>query len=182
MKAYEERQKCFVEQYNGFTVPVRVNGKDSRAHVNGAKSLGENIADAGGVLTAYRAWKKRESLYPSPLLPKLKDHWTKDQLFFLAYASTWCGKSRPEQMYKQLQADVHPPHESRILVCCLRGTLEKPTDRTIRVSPKIPRISRKHSSAPIVMGPPRRFARCGSKLPTQNQMYYPKCRPFRGWP
>jgi endothelin-converting enzyme len=89
---FQERADCFVDQYHKYSVP----GPDGKPlYVNGKLTLGENIADAGGVSAAFAAWKKREAEMPNENLPGL-DFFTQDQLFFVSYAGWWCGKSRKE--------------------------------------------------------------------------------------
>lgn len=61
-RAFVHKQKCFVDQYNNYTFPVlqAVPGYHGPVHVNGKHTLGENIADNGGIRQAYRAyWKYR---------------------------------------------------------------------------------------------------------------------------
>jgi endothelin-converting enzyme len=88
--AFEKRADCFVDQYANYTIP---GTDDKPLHVNGRLTLGENIADAGGLSAAFQAWKKREAEHANEDLPGLGD-FTQDQLFFVSYANWWCGKSR----------------------------------------------------------------------------------------
>ena len=91
--AFKERADCFVKQYSNFSIP----GPDGEPlYVNGKLTLGENIADAGGVSAAFKAWKIREKEAPekNKMLPGMEGIFTKDQLFFVNYANWWCGKSR----------------------------------------------------------------------------------------
>lgn len=83
-------------------------------HVNGKLTLGENIADAGGVNAAFAAWKKREKMNPNPHLPGL-DKFTKEQLFFVSYGGWWCSKSRKEAAINRIRLDPHSPKFARIL-------------------------------------------------------------------
>ncbi|KAG2413971.1 hypothetical protein HFD88_003162 [Aspergillus terreus] len=111
VEGFEERAQCFVDQYSEFTVP----GKDSEPlHVNGRLTLGENIADAGGIGAAFHAWKKREEASPDPQLPGLSK-FTKEQLFFISYANWWCGKSTLEAAREAIYNDPHAPKPARIL-------------------------------------------------------------------
>lgn len=112
MAAFEERAQCFVDQYSEFTVP----GRDGKPlHVNGQLTLGENIADAGGITAAFYAWKKRDDNSPDPVLPGLTT-FTKEQLFFVSYANWWCGKSTNEAAEAAIYNDPHAPKRARILV------------------------------------------------------------------
>ncbi|PQE17031.1 peptidase family m13 protein [Rutstroemia sp. NJR-2017a BBW] len=76
--AFEKRADCFVDQYANYTIP---GTDDKPLHVNGRLTLGENIADAGGLSAAFQAWKKREAEHANEDLPGLGD-FTQDQLFF----------------------------------------------------------------------------------------------------
>ena len=87
--SFNLRAQCFVDQYAKFTVPGL--GPNQTIHVKGKQTLGENIADAGGLSTSFAAWQKRSKSNPNPGLPGL-EHFTNEQLFFLAYSNTWCGK------------------------------------------------------------------------------------------
>ncbi|KAF2670943.1 zincin [Microthyrium microscopicum] len=108
---FEKKTQCFVKQYGDYTVP----GLDGQPlHVNGKLTLGENIADAGGLTAAYAAWKKRDTDKPDPMLPGLES-FNKDQLFFLSYATWWCGKVRPAQAVNYIYTDAHSPSDKRII-------------------------------------------------------------------
>ena len=79
--AFEEKTSCFVEQYSNYTIP----GADNNPlHVNGQLTLGENVADAGGLHAAFAAWQTREKKTPSQTLPGL-ENFTNEQLFFINY-------------------------------------------------------------------------------------------------
>lgn len=112
VKAFEEKASCFVNEYANYTVPDR-DGKP--LHINGLLTLGENIADAGGVTASFQAWKRRDEEKPDKLLPGLEDH-TKEQLFFVSYANWWCGKTRPAEAVNRVYTDPHSPFFVRILV------------------------------------------------------------------
>jgi endothelin-converting enzyme len=112
IEAFETRAQCFVDQYGNFTVP----GPDSKPlHVNGRLTLGENIADAGGLAAAFHAWKKRDDASSDALLPGL-GNFTKEQLFFVAYGSWWCSKTTKEAAIGAIYSDPHAPKPARILV------------------------------------------------------------------
>ncbi|KXJ97112.1 endothelin-converting enzyme [Microdochium bolleyi] len=111
VKEFTKRADCFVSQYGNFTVEG-TNGKS--LHVNGKLTLGENIADAGGVAAAFAAWKQRQDTQPDKNLPGL-EFFTQDQLFFVFYANWWCGKVRKEQAINYIYTDPHSPAFARIL-------------------------------------------------------------------
>lgn len=111
VKEFTKRADCFVEQYHNYTI----DGPDGKAlHVNGKLTLGENIADAGGVAAAFSAWSKRAAEKPNEYLPGL-DYFTHEQLFFVNYANWWCGATRKETAVNRLYTDPHAPKWARIL-------------------------------------------------------------------
>ncbi|HEX5387512.1 MAG TPA: M13 family metallopeptidase [Gemmatimonadales bacterium] len=94
---FEARSQVVVEQYNGY---VAVD----TFHVNGRLTLGENIADIGGLMIAYDAWRKSLAGKPEP--PRI-DGFTPAQRFFLAYAASWREKVRPEAERTWVVSDPH---------------------------------------------------------------------------
>lgn len=125
VKGFEDRAECFVAQYGNYSV----EGPDGKPlHVNGKLTLGENIADAGGVSASFAAWKSRvsrersgcnersgrELQHEDQSLPGL-EHFTKEQLFFVSYSNWWCGKSRPEAAVQRIYTDPHAPKWARVL-------------------------------------------------------------------
>lgn len=82
-------------------------------------TLGENIADNGGLKKAFETWQARYQSDPSgktiknPRLPGL-EALTPEQLFFVSYARLWCSKARPESLLQQVMTDPHSPAEWRI--------------------------------------------------------------------
>jgi putative endopeptidase len=98
--------RCVVDQYAKYeAVPgIRLNGK---------LTAGENIADNGGVKLAYQAyqtWKTQQHTPP----PQLVDGYTDDQLYFLAYAQSWCDKMTPEQLETRAHSNPHSPPMWRV--------------------------------------------------------------------
>lgn len=115
--AFKEKADCFVREYSNFTIPDR-DGKP--LHLNGRLTLGENIADAGGVAAAFASWKRRELENSDELLPGFQD-FSKEQLFFLSYGNTWCGKSRIQRDIDGVYNDPHSPPKYRIMVSLTRS-------------------------------------------------------------
>ncbi|KAH8664884.1 hypothetical protein BGZ61DRAFT_538959 [Ilyonectria robusta] len=107
-----ENAECFVEQYGKFTITAP-NG--TQVPVDGVKTLGENIADAGGVTSSFAAWKKWENKKgKAKSLPGL-EMFTHEQLFFLKWGQTWCENITPAAALAQvLGSDVHSPKNARI--------------------------------------------------------------------
>ena len=70
---------------------------------NGELTLGENIADHGGIMVAYQAFKNATKDAPLPV----KDGFTPEQRFFLAYSAVWAGNIRDEQIRVYTKSDPH---------------------------------------------------------------------------
>lgn len=109
--AFKSKTDCFVKQYQNYTIPT----KNGPLPINGKLTLGENVADSSGLHAAFQSWRRRDEETPDLLLPGLQD-FTKEQIFFLAYGLTWCGKTREEQMIQRLYSDPHSPDFVRIAV------------------------------------------------------------------
>lgn len=79
-------------------------------HINGKASLGENIADLGGILLGIDAFKKTEQYKKNEKIAGL----TPMQRFFLGYALGWLGHQKEEQLRNRLLSDVHSPGKYRV--------------------------------------------------------------------
>lgn len=101
---FNERAACVEEQYSGYTV--------GDLNVNGKLTLGENIADLGGLKSAFRAWKAYEAAN-GPIEPAV-DGLTNDQLLFVSFAQGWCSKSAPEYLKMMVLSNPHSPPEFRV--------------------------------------------------------------------
>ncbi|KAF9914478.1 hypothetical protein BX616_008224 [Lobosporangium transversale] len=115
LEAFNEKSECFVNQYSNFTLA----GADGRLKfVNGNLTLGENIADNGGVKQSFETWYSRyksdptSKNYDNRKLPGL-EKFTPEQLFFIQWGRTWCSKTRPENIDMDLE-NVHSPTRFRI--------------------------------------------------------------------
>jgi endothelin-converting enzyme/putative endopeptidase len=80
-------------------------------HIKGRLTLGENLADLGGLETAYAAYRRYVSRHGEP---PVIDGFTGDQRFFLAYAQAWQGKRREGATRQQLLSDPHSPEKYRV--------------------------------------------------------------------
>jgi putative endopeptidase len=100
---FNKRAQLMVDQFNNYVV------LDSM-HINGKASLGENIADLGGVLIGYDAFKKTHEGQSDTLI----GGFTPDQRFFLAYAYSWLGQIRDASLAVQVMSDVHAPQFLRV--------------------------------------------------------------------
>ena len=121
VEAFKVKAQCFIDQYHEFTVP---GPNDEALHVNGRLTLGENIADAGGLSAAFQAWKQIEGKNPAQLLPGLRD-FSKEQLFFISYSNWWCGKTRKEAAINRIYRDPHAPNWARIIVSLDQSTTRR---------------------------------------------------------
>ena len=79
-------------------------------HIQGQLTMGENLADSGGVNLALDAYHASLHGRPAPVIDGL----TGDQRVFLAWAQVWRGKSRDEALVQQLHTDPHSPNEARV--------------------------------------------------------------------
>lgn len=91
-----------VDQYNAYTILDTI-------HVNGRLTLGENLADLGGINIAYEAFKKTKQGQSNTKI----DGFTPDQRFFLSWAQVWRGSQRPEAAAQRILTDPHSPEQFR---------------------------------------------------------------------
>lgn len=101
---FEKRTQQVVEQYNKYTV------LDS-LHVNGKLTLGENIADIGGLAIAHAAFEKTEEAKSGKKINGM----TPEQRFFMAFAQVWRIKNTPERLRYRLNNDPHSPEKYRVI-------------------------------------------------------------------
>jgi len=99
---FKSRADQVVAQYNAFTVVDTL-------HVNGKLTLGENLADLGGLNIAYEAFKKTKEGQSN----KKIDGFTPDQRFFLSWAQVWRSSQRPESAAQRILTDPHSPEQYR---------------------------------------------------------------------
>lgn len=114
LAAFRNHTACMEEQYSQY----QVHGE----RLNGRQTLGENIADNGGLKAAYNAYKAwlrkhgEEQRLPAVGL-------TNHQLFFVGFAQVWCSVRTPESSHEGLVTDPHSPARFRVL-----GTLSNSRD------------------------------------------------------
>jgi predicted metalloendopeptidase len=101
---FQTRGRCVAEQYSTFEV---LPGKK----VNGDLTLGENIADLGGIKMAFRAYRAQRE---GASRRYLADGFTEDQQFFIAVGQAWCSKDRDDEAIKRLTDDPHAPPMWRV--------------------------------------------------------------------
>jgi len=106
---FKNKTQCLINQYNGYKV--------GDSNINGIITLGENIADNGGLKTAYYAYqswlKKHDNHELRAALPGL--NLTGNQLFFLGFSQIWCTFATPEYMRQALITDVHTAAKYRVI-------------------------------------------------------------------
>ena len=100
---FTSKANVVVDQYNKFTVLNNLN-------VNGSLTLGENLADIGGLAIAYEAFKLTDQGKGTEKIDGL----TPDQRFFLSYAQVWRIKDRDETLRMRIQTDPHSPEMFRV--------------------------------------------------------------------
>lgn len=100
---FKKKTDMLVKQFNDY---VAIDSM----HVNGELTLGENIADLGGLTISYYAFKK--SLEGKPEPEKI-DGYTAEQRFFLSWAQGWRGNMRPEFLKNLIQTNPHAPGNFR---------------------------------------------------------------------
>lgn len=101
-KNFNEKAAVVIKQYNDFTILDSV-------HVNGQLTLGENLADLGGLAIAYEAFKKTKQGKSEEKI----DGFTPDQRFFLSWAQVWRAKSTDKEARLRINTDPHSPSEAR---------------------------------------------------------------------
>ncbi|XP_067851019.1 neprilysin-like [Heptranchias perlo] len=108
-KNFKNLSQCVVYEYGNFSWDL-AGGQ----HLSGINTLGENIADNGGIRQAYKAYQLHvKKSGKDGLLPGIDlNH---NQLFFLNFAQVWCGIYRPEYAVNSIKTDVHSPGKFRVL-------------------------------------------------------------------
>lgn len=98
-KQFKQRTQCVIDQYGKYGL-------------NGPNTVGENIADIGGVKLALAAYRSLRASAPETVVA---DGFTEDQQFFLAVGQLWCTKMRPEYEKMLVTVDVHSPPRWRVI-------------------------------------------------------------------
>jgi putative endopeptidase len=134
-KRFDARTQCVVDQYSGYVAVEDV-------HLNGKLTLGENVADLGGEILAYMAWKDATK---DKTLASIDDL-TPDQRFFIGFAQWACSNERPEDERVRATTDPHSPAKyrvngvvvnmpefSRAFSCKAGQPMVKPADKVCKV-------------------------------------------------
>jgi putative endopeptidase len=99
---FEQRASCIADQYAQYVVVDNIK-------INSKLTLGEDVADLGGLILAYMAWKevtKDQKLKPI-------EGFTPEQRFFIGYGQSWCGQTRDETLRMRAVVDPHSPEKYR---------------------------------------------------------------------
>ncbi|XP_061893984.1 endothelin-converting enzyme 1 [Entelurus aequoreus] len=106
VEAFKKQTQCMVEQYGNYSI--------NQEPLNGKHTLGENIADNGGLKSAYKAyvnWMEKNG--DEATLPALG--MTNHQLFFVGFAQVWCSVRTPESSHEGVITDPHSPSRFRVI-------------------------------------------------------------------
>ncbi len=101
-KQFDQRASCIADQYSQYVAVDDIK-------VNGELTMGENVADLGGLMLAYMAWKmetRGQKLEPI-------DGFTPEQRFFIGYGQAWCSNTRDETKRMWATIDPHSPDKYR---------------------------------------------------------------------
>jgi putative endopeptidase len=101
-KEFNKRASCISDQYSQYTIidDIKIKGK---------LTLGEDVADLGGLMLAYMAWKNAtQGQRLEPI-----DGLTPEQRFFIGYGQSWCSNERDELKRMRATVDVHSPDKYR---------------------------------------------------------------------
>lgn len=101
--AFEKRAACVADQYASYTIvdDIKINSK---------LTLGEDLADLGGLVLAWAAWQAQIA----DMKPASRDGLTPEQRFFVGYAQWDCNDARPEALRVKAKTDPHSPGRYRI--------------------------------------------------------------------
>jgi putative endopeptidase len=102
-KGFEDRINCIRDQYAGYIIVDDI-------HINSKLTSGEDVADLGGTLLAYIAWKKQTEAHPLPNV----DGFTPDQRYFIGMAQWACENERPENLRVNAITNPHSPGFARV--------------------------------------------------------------------
>lgn len=101
---FDKRAQKIIDQFNNF------EALDS-LYINGELTQGENIADLGGLIISYNAFKKTEQFKKGELI----DGFTPTQRFYLSWAQVWKNNIREEALEVRIKTDPHSPGKFRVL-------------------------------------------------------------------
>ncbi len=100
---FQQRAQCIVNQYAKYVVVDNIK-------INSKLTLGEDMADLGGMVLAWTAWKVQSAV----VKPESRDGFTPEQRFFIGFAQWACENNRPEDLRVQAATDPHSPGKYRV--------------------------------------------------------------------
>lgn len=100
---FKQRAQCVVDQYAKYVVVDTIT-------INSQLTLGEDMADLGGLVLAWMAWK----VQTAAVAPESRDGFTPEQRFFIGFAQWACENNRPEDLRVQAATDPHSPGKYRV--------------------------------------------------------------------
>jgi putative endopeptidase len=103
-REFEKRASCIADQYSAYTVA------GGTVKINGRLTLGENVADNGGLRIAYMALQDTLKGQPAPA----RDGFTPEQRLFLGWGQIWCQNETEESAKLRAQVDPHAPGRYRV--------------------------------------------------------------------
>jgi putative endopeptidase len=110
-KEFQQRSQCIVDQYAQYKVVDDIK-------INSRLTLGEDVADLGGLILGWMAWHTQMASMPqqaaTPDKPTLRDGLTPEQRFFVGYAQWACENNRPEDQRVHAMTDPHSPGRYRV--------------------------------------------------------------------
>ncbi|VDO21540.1 unnamed protein product [Haemonchus placei] len=106
-KKFVERAQCMIDQYG----KIEVAG--TGLNINGKLTLGENIADNGGIKQALKAYRKYLNKQGEEKRIEGLEQYSNEQMFFIGYASIWCGHYTKDALVGSILTDTHPPNKYR---------------------------------------------------------------------
>lgn len=113
---FYKRQQCLMDQYGNYTLD---DGTGRMLPLNPKLTIGEDVADGGGVAQSYRAWQTllekdtKEIRARNRLLPGLEQY-SREQLFFISYGIAYARNLRPQEALKRIRTDPHSPNPFRV--------------------------------------------------------------------
>lgn len=116
-RIYDEHVQCLIEHYSNYRVAdIETFYKIDEFHLNGNLTNKEDIADCGGISLALNAFKKYSTkIKNSREIPVGFEDFTKEKIFFLSFAQTFCSVERPAKMKNRVESDVHSLNRFRVL-------------------------------------------------------------------
>jgi endothelin-converting enzyme/putative endopeptidase len=104
---FEKNATCVADEYSAFEALPGL-------HVNGRLTLGENIADHGGMALSYSAWRASQIREPSSSQASSGASLTDEQKFFVAFGQSWCQKEQEQLSRMRVTTDPHSPSRYRV--------------------------------------------------------------------